>query len=140
MLCDVCEKREAVVYITKIENGRRTEIHLCAHCARKEGQLGALRELNIIDNDFFRKMAYPAYEGDDGPEPVCPACGLTYSEFNVSGSLAARSVMKPLKKKFRRLCGVFTGTASTLAKCLIAVQVSFGRLRKSSGSASICSS
>ena len=36
MLCDQCKKREAVVHITKIENGRRTELHLCAECARKQ--------------------------------------------------------------------------------------------------------
>ena len=34
MLCDQCKKREAVVHITKIENGRRTELHpVCRMCA-----------------------------------------------------------------------------------------------------------
>lgn len=116
MLCDVCEKREAVVYITKIENGRRTEIHLCAHCARKEGQLGALRELNIIDNDFFRKMAYPAYEGDDGPEPVCPACGLTYSEFNCLGKFGCPKCYEAFKEEIPPLMRRIHGHSQHVGK------------------------
>ena len=54
MLCDQCKKREAVVHIAKIENGRRTELHLCAECARKQGSLPDYSNFNIIDNDFFR--------------------------------------------------------------------------------------
>ena len=41
MLCDVCKKQEAVVHITKIENGQRTDMHLCAECAKKLGALGS---------------------------------------------------------------------------------------------------
>ena len=39
MLCDSCKKADAVVHLTKIENGKRTELHLCAACAEKEGIL-----------------------------------------------------------------------------------------------------
>lgn len=39
MLCDSCKKADAVVHLTKIENGKRTELHLCAACAKKEGIL-----------------------------------------------------------------------------------------------------
>ena len=85
MLCDACKKREAVVHIVKIENGRRTDLHLCAACAKKQTNFSNFRDLNIIDNDFFRKMAYPDYQGRSGDEPRCASCGMTYSEFNRLG-------------------------------------------------------
>lgn len=37
MLCQMCKREDAVVHITKIENGKRTELHLCAVCANKQG-------------------------------------------------------------------------------------------------------
>lgn len=36
MLCDRCHGREAVVHVTQIVNGHRTEKHLCRECAAKE--------------------------------------------------------------------------------------------------------
>ena len=42
MLCDMCKLTDAVVHITKIENGKRTELHLCAACAKKQGTLGGI--------------------------------------------------------------------------------------------------
>ncbi len=86
MLCDRCKKREAVVHITAFENGRRTDLHLCAACANQEGPFAVFQTLNIIDNDFFRKMAYPDYRGQTEQEPQCNGCGMTYSEFNRLGA------------------------------------------------------
>lgn len=85
MLCDHCKKHEAVVHITKIENGRRTDIHLCADCAGKQSPFGSDGESNIVDNDFFRKMAYPDHHGRYGEELRCNSCGTTYEEFNRNG-------------------------------------------------------
>ena len=48
MLCDMCKLTDAVVHITKIENGKRTELHLCAACAKKQGTLGGDHALNIV--------------------------------------------------------------------------------------------
>lgn len=99
MMCDKCHKREAVVYIARIENGKRTELKLCASCARKEGELAGLRDFNIIDNDFFRMMAYPAYNGEDGEEPVCPSCGLSYSECNRTGKFGCPSCYEAFQEE-----------------------------------------
>lgn len=52
MLCDACKKREAVVHIVKIEDGQRTDVHLCAACAKRQSNFSNMRDVNIIDNDF----------------------------------------------------------------------------------------
>lgn len=87
MLCDACKKREAVVHIVKIEDGQRTDVHLCAACAKRQSNFSNMRDVNIIDNDFFRKMAYPDYQGASGDEPRCASCGMTYGEFNPCGKI-----------------------------------------------------
>lgn len=103
MLCDQCKKREAVVHITKIENGRRTELHLCAECARKQGSLPDYSNFNIIDNDFFRKMAYPDYSGQAEEEPRCSSCGMTYSEFNRLGKFGCPNCYEAFREEITPL-------------------------------------
>lgn len=43
MLCDSCHQKEAVIHMTQVVNGRRSERHLCRDCARKE---------NLINDPF----------------------------------------------------------------------------------------
>ena len=80
MLCDACKKREAVVHIVKIEDGQRTDVHLCATCAKRQSNFSNMRDVNIIDNDFFRKMAYPDYQGASGDEPRCASVFRTATQ------------------------------------------------------------
>ena len=37
MLCQNCHKRQATIHITRVVNGRRVEMHLCAQCAKELG-------------------------------------------------------------------------------------------------------
>lgn len=99
MLCDACKKREAVVHIVKIENGKRTDLHLCAACARKQTSFTNFKDLNIIDNDFFRKMAYPDVPEKGQDEPRCTSCGLTYSEFNRVGKFGCPDCYEAFKEE-----------------------------------------
>lgn len=85
MLCDSCRKADAVVHLTKIENGKRTELHLCAACAEKEGILINGKDIEAWGNNFFGKTA----PGDDEvavtAEVTCPKCGMTFADFNRTG-------------------------------------------------------
>lgn len=99
MLCDACKKREAVVHIVKIENGKRTDLHLCAACARKQTSYNNFKDLHIIDNDFFRKMAYPDVEEQGKEEPRCASCGLTYSEFIRDGKFGCPDCYEAFKEE-----------------------------------------
>ncbi|MCH4166808.1 MAG: UvrB/UvrC motif-containing protein [Megasphaera sp.] len=103
MLCDICKKREAVVHITQIKDGRRTEIHLCAACARKQNQISGYDDFNIVDNDFFRKMAYPDFQGQSEEEPRCNSCGMTYSEFNRTGKFGCPDCYEAFKEEITPL-------------------------------------
>lgn len=99
MLCDICKKREAVVHIASFENGRRTDLHLCAACAKTHSKLALFQDLNIINNDFFRKMAYPDYTGQSEEEPRCASCGMTYGEFNRSGLFGCPDCYEAFKEE-----------------------------------------
>ncbi len=140
MLCDACKKREAVVHIVKIENGRRTDLHLCAACAKKQTNFSNFRDLNIIDNDFFRKMAYPDYQGRSGDEPRCASCGMTYSEFNRLGKFGCPDCYEAFKEEIPPLLRRIHGHSKHVGKVPTAAPASSGRRRTSSACASTCRS
>lgn len=116
MLCDICKKREAVVHITQFKDGKRTELHLCAECARKESSLAPFREMNILENDFFKKMAYPDYSDHTAEEPRCASCGMTYSEFNRVGKFGCPDCYEAFSKEITPLLRRIHGHSKHVGK------------------------
>lgn len=92
MNCERCQRNEASVYITQIEQGKRSELHLCRDCASQMTispfkamwqQLTANAPLGL-----WKSLATsPQMQGEAaaGAGLVCPVCGLGYSEFLRSG-------------------------------------------------------
>ena len=37
MVCDICHKNVAVIFVNKLENGKNTQQALCLQCASKQG-------------------------------------------------------------------------------------------------------
>lgn len=62
MLCERCHGREAVVHITEIINGHKTDEYLCRECAEKENSKAA--HLNLFNYDFFNN-GFESFFGND---------------------------------------------------------------------------
>lgn len=81
MLCSKCKKREAVVYLTIVEeNGEKTELNLCEVCAKES-------VLNSYMFDNFISALFNIESEQNGEKTVgvtsklkCSKCGLTYGE------------------------------------------------------------
>ena len=52
MLCSVCNKNTAVVFLNKIENGKKTVEGLCYNCAKEKGILIDNDSLCMFTEDF----------------------------------------------------------------------------------------
>lgn len=91
MLCEKCGKNTASVHVTKIINGKKTEMYLCESCAGEKGELGFSFEGKFPLHQFFSSlMGFPgvgsgkvASTGYSGLQ--CPGCGLTYAQFGQIG-------------------------------------------------------
>src|SRR5690554_3295621 len=86
MLCQRCKSREASVHLTKIANGKKTEIYLCEECARQTGQLAYSSGDPFSFQNLLAGMlgtgvkSYEGYQND-----ICESCGLNYNEFTEKG-------------------------------------------------------
>ncbi|GEM_PF-843137 len=126
MLCDMCGKREAIVFIHQVGAEEKKELHLCAQCAYEhglqhlEGDVGkALSELlkslsldkvptaggNLISK---QKKRYPEHCSNCGvslqdikknPIAGCESCWNSYADL-LLGSVTKQRVSVPYKGRF----------------------------------------
>jgi protein arginine kinase activator len=91
MLCDICQEREANVFIKKIENNEKVEYNLCEVCAAK--MTSPSIDLADFQQDFFSNLSdmlagfVDIGKLEETEEKECPQCGITFSDFQQAGRL-----------------------------------------------------
>ncbi len=87
MFCQECNQREAVVYLTKIVNGVKTEMHLCEVCANEKGDPDfSFEPKSSLQNflaSFLNESGFAPAEkkSTSSAKLQCSSCGLTFAQF-----------------------------------------------------------
>lgn len=97
MMCERCGVRSATVHKVRVENGVKTERHLCEACARETGELAEFSSVGpgLFGSTFEELMKsffeLPTLErlpaGHPRARVTCPNCGLSWSDFRRLGQL-----------------------------------------------------
>ena len=84
MLCQNCKKKEAAFFYKQNVNGKISEVHLCADCARKYSAGNTLPDIFGIDllGGFFGSQPVIRRQSK-----VCPVCGSTFAGIVDSGKV-----------------------------------------------------
>jgi len=84
MQCQSCQKKEATIHLTEINDGVRTELHLCEECAQEEGI--AVKSQIPLNELLSTLLASQPEEGEvfgaKEPKKACPHCGFTLEQFS----------------------------------------------------------
>ena len=134
MMCDRCGQRQALIYLTKVVNGQKTELHLCKQCAEKGDSefFKNLSLVNILANLTGGKPRMPQEE----PTTVCPNCGFDIERFRREGKLGCEHCYKHfavvLLPMMRKIHGSLQHTGkrpgSAVAKAAVEKKRRLGRL------------
>ncbi len=133
MLCDKCGQRQASVHVTKIVNNDKTEQHLCAECARNQGDLGlnvdppfSVQKLlgELLNYEGWFGAGQPAAPGGrrraarpaEPAEPTCEGCGLTYRQFTRAGLLGCARCYERFSDRLEPLLRRLHGASSHTGK------------------------
>jgi protein arginine kinase activator len=85
MLCDVCQKSEATVYLTQIVEGKMQKVNLCEDCAKEKG---VSDPTGFAMADLLLGLgATQQIEHGGQPAQKCPVCGFTQVDFKKTGRL-----------------------------------------------------
>lgn len=90
MICQECNERPATMHYTKIVNGKKTEFHLCEHCAQDKGEMFSI---DWGKNFSFDNLLSGLFNFDPELQIVkqqtapnhdvlrCSHCGMTFNQF-----------------------------------------------------------
>ena len=83
MICENCKKHQATIHLTEIVNNTKKEVHLCEHCAEKQGVVK--QQMSIAD--FLAGLASGGTSAAKHklPDVRCPSCGMSLAEFQTGG-------------------------------------------------------
>lgn len=101
MLCEVCKKNEATVFITKVLNGNKEQLNLCEHCAKEFDGFSVGEGMEIISPFSFQNIISGLldYIGEvpkttTASDVSCSNCGMTLRDFKEKGILGCSECYK----------------------------------------------
>ncbi|MGA7391204.1 MAG: UvrB/UvrC motif-containing protein [Terrimicrobiaceae bacterium] len=84
MQCDVCQQKEATVFLTQIVGGKMQKVNLCEACSKEKG---VNDPTGFALADLLLGMG-AAQEIERSPSGVtCSGCGFTQADFKKTGRL-----------------------------------------------------
>jgi len=88
MQCQSCHKNEATIHLTEINDGVRSEAHLCESCAQKQGiAIKSQIPLNELLSSLLASQPEEEEIGSSLNQRCCPECGITLEQFRKEGLL-----------------------------------------------------
>lgn len=105
-ICQQCKKAPATIHLTDIHNNVKKELHLCESCAMEKGfNLKGAANLPHLLGMAAKKQASQAAAKAQKPEddPVCPKCGMRWSQFGERGRLGCPEDYQAFGPKLRQL-------------------------------------
>jgi protein arginine kinase activator len=110
MLCQICKENNATIHLTEIEQGQRTETHLCQQCAQKQGlavqsqvPLNELLSNLLAAAKSVNSDAQTPASAFSQPDTPCPGCGMTLRQFSETSLLGCPEDYKYFQKELMPL-------------------------------------
>lgn len=84
MQCDVCQSKEATVFLTQIVDGKMQKVNLCESCSKEKG---VNDPTGFALADLLLGLG-AAQDLEKNPGALkCPVCGFTQADFKKTGRL-----------------------------------------------------
>lgn len=89
MQCQICSTKEATIHLTEINDGHRSEMHICAQCAADQGiAMHSQMPINeLLSNLLASQPADEQLLDPTDKDIACPHCGFTLKQFSKTGVL-----------------------------------------------------
>lgn len=114
MLCQMCGQHPATTHIKTIVNGKLTQAHLCADCAKKQGYGNLFADWgsgfgNLLSG--FMGSAAPARQ-----VTRCPGCGASFEDITRSGKIGCAQCYHTFRGQLLPIIQRIHGTAQHKGK------------------------
>lgn len=114
MKCQKCKKNDASVHMAYITNTGRKDYYLCKSCSQEQENPSHLNSESVWENDFWKSML-GGYKYEDEMN-ACPACGMTYQQFNGGGRFGCTNCYKHFSRQVQLLLERLQGRTKHVGK------------------------
>ena len=114
MLCQMCGQHPATTHIKTIVNGKLTQAHLCADCAKKQGYGNLFADWGSGFGSLlsgFMGSAAPARQ-----VTRCPGCGASFEDIARSGKIGCAECYHTFRGQLLPIIQRIHGTAQHKGK------------------------
>ncbi len=109
MICQACGKKTATTHIKTIVNGKLTQYHLCADCAREKGYGSLFGNWNF---DFGSMLSGLIGANREEKEVLrCEKCGTTFEEIAKTGKIGCECCYRTFRRQLLPVIQRIHGTA-----------------------------
>lgn len=116
MLCDMCRKNEAIIYVEQTNRLGVKKINLCRECAMACGISPESHEINQQIGSLFKQLQQDRKDQLLKDDRACPVCGKLRSEIILGGKMGCPECYAIFKGevrdylKARKITAPYTGT------------------------------
>lgn len=91
MVCDLCGKHEASIFVQQIIDGKAKELYICGHCAKKYNLYADEKKMQVSLNAVFNNLSSRLHNKETDPADkrplLCPACGTSLQQIKTEGAI-----------------------------------------------------
>lgn len=103
MLCQNCGQREAIIQLSKTENGQTNKIYLCEVCAKQTQEVSFIFNPIIVPEFLQALFGINPSLGEQPVEKTCPKCGITFSKITQAGKLGCSACYETFEEQLEPL-------------------------------------
>lgn len=108
MICDVCKKNQATVFLTQIVEGKMQKVNLCENCSKEKG---VTDPTGFALADLLLGLGAAQEIERGGGVQKCPVCGFSQSDFKKTGRLGCATCYDTFSEGLQSLLkGMHKGT------------------------------
>lgn len=86
MICDLCKKNEAVIFLEAIGNGGKRKLNLCVNCAASRGISTRITAPDVKNiESIFEEIKERDKKNNEDFSRLCPVCGKSLGEIKKNG-------------------------------------------------------
>lgn len=117
MICVKCKKKPAVLQLTIIKNGQKSELNLCEDCAKE----------SVINSYMFENLITALFHIANEDETVlvkadhnarCEKCGMNYGELNKYGKAGCDQCYREFSQLFTPVVKKIHGKSQHMGKSI----------------------
>lgn len=114
MLCQSCGKKTATTHIKTIVNGKLTQYHLCADCAKMKGYGNIFQDWSFSFGNMLGGLLGTTIQEEEILR--CEKCGASFEEISKTGKIGCAHCYETFRRKLAPVIQRIHGTTQHKGK------------------------